>query len=72
MEVCREVVCLENDSIVCDVIVEINYFVFFQKHEWILYKISLVSFQLDVWNWDIVNETDDLVEELVFRLIKHL
>ena len=38
--------------------------------ERVLDKISLVTLELHVGDFDIVDEADDLVEDLVFRLTK--
>ena len=71
-EGCWEVVSFEYYCIIFYVIVEIHYFVRFQELEWIFNKISLIAFQLDVWDLDVVYEADYLIEELVFSLVKHL
>ena len=68
VEGCREVVSFEDDSIVANIIVEIDKLVCRRKAEGVLDKISLVALELHIWDFDVVYKAYDVIKDVVLGL----
>ena len=66
----REVVCFEHDCVVGDVVVKVDQFVIVLQVERVFNQIPLVALELDVRDFHVVDEGDDLVKNFVLRLTK--
>ena len=68
VESCGEVVGLEDDGIVANIIVEVDKLVIILEMERVLNKISLIALELNIGDFHIIDEADNLIKYLILGL----